>query len=84
MEQIDIVREWKDKARVEGRREAERDKLLKVLRKRFPPEVPPDLAQAVQQTTDLDQLARWFDAALDAPSLDVFRAVVQPCSGNSP
>jgi hypothetical protein len=73
VQQLDIVREWKDEARVETRR----TDLLHVLRKRFPPEVPADLAEIIQQTQDLAILSRWFDAALDAPSLEAFRGIAQ-------
>jgi hypothetical protein len=82
VERIPIVEEWKNKARNEGRLEERRIALLAVLRTRFAPEVPPDITQAVQQTTDLDTLARWFDAALTASSLDAFRAVIQPPPAN--
>jgi hypothetical protein len=78
--QLEIVREWKDEARVEERQ----NNLLRVLRKRFPPEVPPDLSQTIQETKDLEVLARWFDTALEVSSLDAFRSIVLPASGNTP
>jgi len=72
VEQIDFVREWKDSARLE----VKRSDLLRVLRKRFPPEVPADLTQMIDQMTDLQELSGWFDSALDAPSLDAFRSLI--------
>jgi hypothetical protein len=69
-----IVREWK----AEGRLEGERDSLLRLLRGRFPPEVPADLAQSIAQTTDLEELRRWFDVAMTTPSLDAFRTATTP------
>lgn len=77
VQQLDIVREWKDEARVE----VQQNNLLRVLRKRFPPEVPADLAEIIQQTQDLAILSRWFDAALDAPSLEAFRGLAQARPG---
>jgi hypothetical protein len=35
-----------------------------------------DLANVVQTTGDLDELARWLDTAVTADSLDAFRATV--------
>jgi len=72
VEQISIVREWKDSARLE----VKRSDLLRVLRKRFPPEIPADLTQTIDQMTDLQELSGWFDAALDAPSLEDFRSLI--------
>jgi hypothetical protein len=43
---VEVVLGWKR----EGLLEAKRGDLLKVLQARFPPEVPADLAQAIQQT----------------------------------
>ena len=41
-----------------------------------------DLVQQVQQTTDLELLSRWFDAALTTPALEDFRRLVPP--GDAP
>jgi hypothetical protein len=60
-----------------------RSALLRVLRARFQAEVPADLTQAIQQMTDSETLSRWFDASLDASSLDAFRAAIQG-GGNPP
>lgn len=80
--QLEIVRKWRDEGRQEGRVETIRDGLLTVLRKRFPPGPSSDLATTIQQTTDLDTLSRWFDAALEAPSLEEFlHAIKAPSSG---
>ncbi len=80
VEEISIVREWRDKARAEE----SRTDLLKVLRKRLAPEGAGDLEQVIQQTTDLGLLRRWFDAALDAPSLEAFRTAIAPPAPGKP
>jgi len=67
-----VIREWK----TAGRLEEKRNDLLRALRVRLAPEVPADLTHTVEQTTDLDVLTRWFDAALTAPTLDAFRSVM--------
>jgi hypothetical protein len=84
MWQSQVIREWKDAGRQEARLEERRSALVKVLQKRFPPEIPADLTQMIQQSTDPEQLSRWFDAALDAPSLDAVRNVIQPSPTGTP
>jgi hypothetical protein len=79
VEEISIVREWKD----EARREVQRDNLLRILAKRFPPGAPTDMAQSIQQTMDLQQLSGWLDAAQDAPSLESFRGSMGLPSGSN-
>ncbi len=76
MWQSEVIREWK----TAGGLEAQRSSLLKVLRARFQPELPADLAQRIEQTTDLNLLTRWFDAALAMPTLDAFRSAIQAAS----
>ena len=73
MWQSQVIREWK----TAGRLEEKRKDLRQVLRSRFQSELPADLAQRIEQTTDLDVLTRWFDAALAMPTLDAFRNAVQ-------
>lgn len=78
--QLEIVREWKDEARVEERQTA----LLTTLRVRFPPSTPEDLTRLIQETTDLSLLSRWFVASLEAPSLDAFRHRIQQSPSGTP
>jgi hypothetical protein len=84
MEQLGIVREWKESARREGRLEANRNDLLVVLRERFHTEVPDDLVQTVQRTSDLATLSQWLIAAVGASSLEAFRSVIQPPPASNP
>jgi len=51
--------------------------LLHLLAKKFPPGPPPDLVAAIQACLDETQLLRWFDAVLDADSLDEFRKAMK-------
>ena len=64
MEQSMQVLEWQAKAKA--------DDLLRVLGKRFPPGATPDLERSIRQTSDVEQLDRWLDAALDAAMLTAF------------
>jgi len=52
--------------------------LLRLLEKKFPPNLPGDLVTRIQGCTDLQQLTRWFDAAIDATTLDEFRDAMKP------
>ena len=58
---------------LEWQAQAKADDLLRVLGKRFPPGATPDLERSIRQTTDVEQLGRWLDAALDAGTLTAFR-----------
>ena len=75
------VLEWQAEARAEARVEAElktqRANLLRVLEKRCKAPVPSDLAEAIQATADMNVLTRWFDAAVDANSFDVYRLAIK-------
>jgi hypothetical protein len=55
----------------------QRANLVRLLEKHCKAPVPPDLAEAIQATQDMNLLSRWFDAALDAYSFDDFRAATQ-------
>jgi hypothetical protein len=72
-----VIRQWRNEGRLEGRLEVKRSDLATVLQERFQIPVPADLAQLIQQATDLDTLSHWFRTALTAPSLDAFRAALQ-------
>ena len=72
--------DWKAQGKAEGMaegmalgmQEARRADLLKVLHIRFPG-VPYEVTTCVRGMADLDQLARWFEAALVAPTVEQFR-----------
>jgi hypothetical protein len=51
--------------------------LLRMLQRRFHPEVPAELVATIQATTDMEQLNRWIDAAVTSASLDDFRQTIQ-------
>jgi hypothetical protein len=72
MWQSQVIREWKTETR--------QSDLMLVLRERFQTEVPADLAQKIEQTTDLSVLSSWLLAALKVPSLDDFRNAIQAVS----
>jgi len=66
------VAEWKAEGKAEGEIEASRAKLLRVLELRLPGQLPAGLADAVGSQARLDELSRWFDAAVTASSLSSF------------
>ena len=80
MNAVSTLMEWKSEGRAEGfaeglaagMLEARRSDLLKVLRVKFP-DIPYDITGSVRGMTDIDQLSRWFEAALGAPTADLFR-----------
>jgi hypothetical protein len=68
MKRSSVVDEWKAEGETRGRIAA----VLEALEARFTV-VPPELADAVRGTADLDTLRRWTTAAALATSLDDFR-----------
>ncbi len=79
-----LIDAWRREGRAEGLAEgmalgmleARRADVLRALQMRFQATPPAELIAVVRAASDLRRLARWFDAAVTAPNLDVFRAVV--------
>jgi hypothetical protein len=75
------VLEWQEEARREalakGQLETKRATVLRAVQVRLQSPVPADLVARVEAMTSLEELDRWFDAALTAASLDDFRAAVR-------
>ena len=80
MRESQVVSKWRAEGQAEGESKAMRSALLRLLRVRFPVELPGDLVAKVEAMTDLDELNRWFDAALTATTLEEFRAAVRSLS----
>jgi hypothetical protein len=74
MWQWQVIRRWRDL----GRLEEKRSSLRTVLQEWFGVEVPPHVAQLIDQTTDLETPSRWLRGSLAAASLDEFRRAVHP------
>src|SRR5262245_20283588 len=76
--------EWKAEGRAEGLAEgmvlgmleARREDLMKLLRVKYV-NLPPELTAAVRTCHETVQLDHWFDAALSAPTLETFAALVR-------
>ena len=69
----DLIREWEDKGRVEGRADEARSLLLKILAARSLL-VTPDVRARIDGESDLARLESWIEAAVTAASIgDVFR-----------
>jgi hypothetical protein len=67
------VLEWQNEAALK----MQRANLLRALEKRCKAAVPGDVADLIENTSDMDRLTRWFDAALDASTYDDFRKAIQ-------
>ena len=84
MASTSLMLEWKSEGRAEGFAEglasgmieARREDLLKLLRVKYL-SFPPELNAAVRGCTELIDLSRWFDAALAAPNLEAFAALIR-------
>jgi hypothetical protein len=73
MERISIVEEWRTDAVVRANRQI----LLRMLPLRFRTEVPADLKERIERTSDPKTLERWLEAFAEQSSLEGFRAVVE-------
>jgi hypothetical protein len=74
MPYVTKLEQW---AQERGEAKGKAGALLRILERRFAVSVPPDLDAAIRGATDLAQLERWVDLALEARSLDEFRRVGQ-------
>ncbi len=87
---VSAMLEWKSEGRAEGfaegmavgMQEARRSDLLKILRLRFP-DIPSDIPTGIRGMKDLDQLSRWLEVALTAPTSEMFRAMAQDADGRA-
>ena len=75
----------KAEGEAKGKAEGKAESILRALEMRFAQEPPADLIAIIRATTDLDQLSRWFDAAMTAlPWKDSVRSLRlhQPAMAN--
>jgi hypothetical protein len=73
VKQSQFVEEWK----TEGKIKARAEDVIEVLQLRFGTELPADLVQRIQTTTDVDLLKRWLDAAARSRTLNKFRQTLE-------
>ncbi len=91
MQSVSSLMEWKTQGRAEGfaegmavgMLEARRSDLLKLLRVKFP-EAPYEVTGSIRGMTDIDQVGRWFEAALVAPTTDHFRIMAYDADARAP
>jgi len=57
--------------------QAQAKTLLRLLKKKFPPGPPPEMAATILACRDAPKLEVWLDAVIDAGSLDEFRRAMQ-------
>jgi hypothetical protein len=69
----ELLEQDRAEGRAEGRADAMKSTLLRVLRSKAAEPLPADLVAAIEAQGDADELLRWFDMALIAPSLEQFR-----------
>jgi hypothetical protein len=76
MIQSQQIREWQEEARLETRLETTRQVLLRALELRFPGAMSRRFRKRVEASDDLEELKRWFDAALTTQDWPTFSKTV--------
>ncbi len=74
MTESQVVNEWISQGEAKGKLEERRQKLVRLLERKFPGLVPKDVTQLINQQESLELLDDWFDAAIPVGSLDEFLA----------
>lgn len=82
MKSTSAIESWRAEGRAEGMAEgmhlgmleARRNDLMKIVRLKFP-DYPFDFQPTVRNMKDLDQLGRWLEASVLAPSFEMFRVM---------
>ncbi len=77
MTESQVVNDWISQGEARGKLTERREKLLKLLSKRFPAAVPDDVVRLVNEQESLDILDQWFDAAAEAYTFQQFMDVVK-------
>ena len=72
-----VVNSWVQEARDQARLEEAREILLRILRKRFPGALTPDVLETINAQPSLEILHDWLDTALAAFSPEAFVAVLR-------
>jgi hypothetical protein len=79
------VKEWiaqgEGRGRADGLVAGRRDLLLRLVRAKFPGQVPPEVTGAIESQADADELSRWYDLALAASSLEQLRSTLGIAAG---
>src|SRR5262249_56469144 len=79
MTESQVVNSWVQEARDQARLEEAREILLRILRKRFPGGLTPDVLETINAQPSLEMLHDWLDTALAAFSPEAFLAVLRRC-----
>jgi hypothetical protein len=77
MTESQVVNDWISRGEAKGKLNERREKLLKLLSKRFPGAVPDDVVRLVNEQESLDILDHWFDAAAEAYTFQQFMDAVK-------
>jgi flagellar biosynthesis/type III secretory pathway protein FliH len=90
MNSASVLLEWKAEGKAEGfaegmaagMQEARRSDLLKILRMRFP-DIASDITTGIRGMKDLDQMTRWLEVALTAPTMEMFGVMAHDADGRA-
>ena len=72
-----VVQSWIEKATREKELQTRREDLIRVLERRFPGSVPPEVVETINAQPSVPMLRQWLDEAVTASTIDDFRAVLR-------
>ncbi len=77
MTESEVVNEWISQGEVKGQLKERRQKLLRLLQRKFPGLVPEEVSHLVGRQESLPVLDDWFDAAISAATIQDFLAALR-------
>jgi hypothetical protein len=77
MTESNVVNRWVQEAREQARIEEARENLLRIVRRRFPTALTPEVVEVINTQPSLQILHDWFDTAIAAFSPEAFVAVLR-------
>jgi hypothetical protein len=77
MYESQLFKQWTTEARREERLQTRREDILRTLKRRFSSALSDEITAAINRQDSDEMLNDWFDAALDASSLEAFLAVLR-------
>jgi hypothetical protein len=77
MTESQVVNEWISQGEAKGKLEVSRQKLLRLVQRKFPEPLSEEVSRLILQQDSMELLDAWFDTAISAQSLAEFIAALR-------